>query len=130
MTNLPLSLFLSLLRFHPSSLPQVYKGPATSHQVPGLQPNCDHRFRVCAIRQCQTPPDLTGPYSATVTLTTQRSEVAGPGAGAGPGAAAGGPRGAGVRRSLTDEQCAALILLLFAVLSILIAFVIQYFVIQ
>ncbi|XP_064157758.1 fibronectin type-III domain-containing protein 3A isoform X2 [Anguilla rostrata] len=115
-----------------SDFKQVYKGPATSHQVPGLQPNCDHRFRVCAIRQCQTPPDLTGPYSATVTLSPQRVEAAGPGGGATAGA---GPRGGGAeagwaRRSLTDEQCAALILLLFAVISILIAFVIQYFVIQ
>ncbi|KAJ8256673.1 hypothetical protein COCON_G00188250 [Conger conger] len=115
-----------------SDFKQVYKGPATSYQVSGLQPSCDHRFRVCAIRQCQSPPDLTGPYSATVTLTTQRTEGAGPAGGAAAGA---GPRGGGAeagwaRPSLTDEQCAALILLLFAVLSILIAFVIQYFVIQ
>ncbi|KAJ8368605.1 hypothetical protein SKAU_G00086330 [Synaphobranchus kaupii] len=119
-----------------SDFKQVYKGPATSFHVPGLQPNCDHRFRACAIRQCQAPPDLTGPYSATVTLSPQRSEGAGSGGGATGGATGGaGPRGSGAeagwaQRSLTDEQCAALILLLFAVISILIAFVIQYFVIQ
>ncbi|KAJ8280661.1 hypothetical protein GJAV_G00057470 [Gymnothorax javanicus] len=115
-----------------SDFKQVYKGPATSHQMCSLQPNTDHRFRVCAIRQCQTPPDLTGPYSATVTLAPQRTEAASSGGGTAAGA---GPRGAAAqsgwaRRSLTDEQCAALILLLFAVISILIAFVIQYFVIQ
>ncbi|KAJ8391437.1 hypothetical protein AAFF_G00089110 [Aldrovandia affinis] len=64
-----------------SDFKQVYKGPATSFQVPGLQPSYEHRFRACAIRQCQTPPDLTGPYSATVTLSSQRSEGAGPGGG-------------------------------------------------
>ncbi|XP_036392400.1 fibronectin type-III domain-containing protein 3a-like isoform X2 [Megalops cyprinoides] len=111
-----------------SEFKQVYKGSATSFQVPGLQPSCEYRFRVCAIRQCQTPPDLTGPYSASVTLSSQRSEV---GAGVGGAAPRGGVAEAGrAKRSLTDEQCAALILVLFAIISILIAFVIQYFVIK
>ncbi|KAG9348410.1 hypothetical protein JZ751_002145 [Albula glossodonta] len=116
-----------------SDFKQVYKGPATSFQVPGLQPNCEHRFRACAIRQCQMPPALIGPYSATVTLSSQRSE--GVGSGGGSASSGAGPRGGGteagrVKRSLTDEQVSALILALFAVVSILIAFAIQYYVIK
>lgn len=107
----------------------MYKGCATSFSVPNMQPNSEYRFRVCAIRQCQDAPELSGPYSPTVTLFPQRSEVA-----AGGGLSGSGPRAgaesARPRRSLTDEQCAALLLMFFAVISILIAFVIQYFVIK
>ncbi|KAF3847448.1 hypothetical protein F7725_020476 [Dissostichus mawsoni] len=46
-----------------------------------LQPNSDYRFRVCAIRQCQEAPELSGPYSPTVTLSPQRSDVAVSGGG-------------------------------------------------
>uniref|UniRef100_A0AAQ4RRP0 Fibronectin type III domain containing 3A n=1 Tax=Gasterosteus aculeatus aculeatus TaxID=481459 RepID=A0AAQ4RRP0_GASAC len=112
-----------------SEFKQAYKGSATSFHVQNLQPNSDYRFRVCAIRQCQDAPELSGPYSPTVTLSPQRSDVA-----VGAGASASGSR-AGVesnrsRRSMTDEQCAFLLLMVFAVIAILIAFVIQYFVIK
>ncbi|XP_067102005.1 fibronectin type-III domain-containing protein 3A isoform X1 [Osmerus mordax] len=112
-----------------SEFKQMYKGCATSFSVPNLQPSSEYRFRVCAIRQCQEAPELSGPFSPTVTLFPQRSEVA-----AGSGLSGSGPRAgaesARPRRSLTDEQCAALLLMFFAVISILIAFVIQYFVIK
>ncbi|XP_028975228.2 fibronectin type-III domain-containing protein 3A isoform X2 [Esox lucius] len=112
-----------------SEYKQVYKGPASSCQVPGLQPNSEYRFRVCAVRQCQDAPELSGPYSPTVVLSPQRSELsAGSLSGAGPRAGADVARP--IRTPLSDEQWAALILMLFAVISILIAFVIQYFVIK
>ncbi|XP_048839383.1 fibronectin type-III domain-containing protein 3A-like [Brienomyrus brachyistius] len=107
---------------------QVYKGSAASFRLSGLQQNTEYRFRVCAIRQCQAPSELSGPYSSAAVLSLQRSETA-----AGSIASGAGPRGPDAERpraSLTDEQCAALILVLFAVISILIAFVIQYFVIK
>uniref|UniRef100_A0A8C9T6P1 Fibronectin type III domain containing 3A n=1 Tax=Scleropages formosus TaxID=113540 RepID=A0A8C9T6P1_SCLFO len=105
---------------------QIYKGSATSYQASSLQPSNEYRFRLGAIRQCATPPDLPGPYSTTVTLLPQRSEAA---AALG-GGAVGGTKAVRTSVSLTDEQCAALILVVFAVTSILIAFVIQYFVIK
>ena len=107
------------------SLVQVYKGSATSYQMPGLQPNSEYRFRVCAIRQCQDAPELSGPYSPTVTLSPQRSELS-----AGSVSSVGPRAGADPARPLTDEQWAALIIMLCAVISILIAFIIQYFVIK
>ncbi|KAI1903820.1 hypothetical protein AGOR_G00031140 [Albula goreensis] len=116
-----------------SEFKQIYRGSATSHQVSGLQPNSEYRFRVCAVRHCQTPPDLTGPYSATATLSSQRvSEATAAATATGGGALSGaGPKGAEpgwASRGLSDEMCATLIIILFAVLSILIAFVIHYFV--
>ncbi|KAM4628363.1 fibronectin type-III domain-containing protein 3A isoform 1-T8 [Polymixia lowei] len=109
-----------------SEFKQAYKGSATSYHVHNLQSSSDYRFRVCAIRQCQDAPELSGPYSPTVTLSPQRSELpAGGTSGSGSRTEASRPR-----RSLTDEQCAFLLLMVFAVIAILIAFVIQYFVIK
>uniref|UniRef100_A0A671UDA2 Fibronectin type-III domain-containing protein 3A n=1 Tax=Sparus aurata TaxID=8175 RepID=A0A671UDA2_SPAAU len=112
-----------------SEFKQAYKGSATSFHVQNLQPSSDYRFRVCAIRQCQDAPELSGPYSPTVTLSPQRNEVAVSGGATGSGSRAGTESNR-ARRSLTDEQCAFLLLMVFAVIAILIAFVIQYFVIK
>ncbi|XP_061828359.1 fibronectin type-III domain-containing protein 3A isoform X2 [Nerophis lumbriciformis] len=110
-----------------SEFKQAYKGSGTSFTVPHLHANSDYRFRVCALRQCQDAPELSGPYSPTVTLPVQRCEAApgGPAASSSPRTESGR-----ARRSLTDEQCAFLLLMVFAVIAILIAFVIQYFVIK
>uniref|UniRef100_UPI00398E758F fibronectin type-III domain-containing protein 3A isoform X3 n=1 Tax=Pristiophorus japonicus TaxID=55135 RepID=UPI00398E758F len=109
-----------------SEFKQIYKGPETTFQVSNLQLNCEYRFRVCAIRQCQDTQgfhDLIGPYSATVILYSQRNETP----------ASNSKETTEVTKTaqtLSDEQCAALILALFAIVSILIAFIVQYFVIK
>ncbi|KAK2846702.1 hypothetical protein Q5P01_009701 [Channa striata] len=112
-----------------SDFKQAYKGSATSFHVQNLQPSSDYRFRVCAIRQCQDAPELSGPYSPTVTLSPQRNDMAVAGSATGLGSKANSESNR-ARRSLTDEQCAFLLLMVFAVIAILIAFVIQYFVIK
>uniref|UniRef100_A0A6I8P8E2 Fibronectin type-III domain-containing protein 3A n=1 Tax=Ornithorhynchus anatinus TaxID=9258 RepID=A0A6I8P8E2_ORNAN len=109
-----------------SEFKQIYKGPDLSFRYSGLQQNCEYRFRVCAIRQCQDPvghQDLVGPYSGTVIFISQRTE---------PPTSTNKDTVETTRtqRSLSDEQCAAVILVLFATFSILIAFIIQYFVIK
>lgn len=109
--------------------PQIYKGSASSFHAQNLQPSSDYRFRVCAIRQCQDATELSGPYSPTVALPPQRSDAAAAGSSAGSGLRTGA-ESARTRQSLTDEQCAFLLLMVFAVIAILIAFVIQYFVIK
>nr|XP_020759690.1 fibronectin type-III domain-containing protein 3A isoform X1 [Odocoileus virginianus texanus]XP_020759691.1 fibronectin type-III domain-containing protein 3A isoform X1 [Odocoileus virginianus texanus]XP_020759692.1 fibronectin type-III domain-containing protein 3A isoform X1 [Odocoileus virginianus texanus]XP_020759693.1 fibronectin type-III domain-containing protein 3A isoform X1 [Odocoileus virginianus texanus]XP_020759694.1 fibronectin type-III domain-containing protein 3A isoform X1 [Od len=109
-----------------SEFKQIYRGPDSSFRYSSLQLNCEYRFRVCAIRQCQDPAghqDLVGPYSTTVLFISQRTE---PPASAGRDTVGGSRPG----RALSDEQCAAVILVLFAFFSILIAFIIQYFVIK
>ncbi|KAF4025599.1 hypothetical protein G4228_017782 [Cervus hanglu yarkandensis] len=109
-----------------SEFKQIYRGPDSSFRYSSLQLNCEYRFRVCAIRQCQDPAghqDLVGPYSTTVLFISQRTE---PPASASRDTVEGSRPG----RALSDEQCAAVILVLFAFFSILIAFIIQYFVIK
>lgn len=122
------------LKFHYSSVTsavihfffQIYKGPETTFQISNLQLNCEYRFRVCAIRQCQGTQgfhDLVGPYSATVTLYSQRNETP-------TSNSKDTTEATKTAQTLSDEQCAALILALFAVVSVLIAFIVQYFVIK
>uniref|UniRef100_A0A8I3X6A5 Fibronectin type III domain containing 3A n=1 Tax=Callithrix jacchus TaxID=9483 RepID=A0A8I3X6A5_CALJA len=109
-----------------SEFKQIYKGPDPYFRYSSLQLNCEYRFRVCAIRQCQDSlghQDLVGPYSTTVLFISQRTE---------PPASTNRDtvESTRTRRALSDEQCAAVILVLFAFFSILIAFIIQYFVIK
>ncbi|CAH2224926.1 fibronectin type-III domain-containing 3A isoform X1 [Pelobates cultripes] len=109
-----------------SDFKQIYKGPNTSLRYSALQLNCEYRFRVCAIRQCQDaagPQDLIGPYSATVLFIMHRSEQQ-------VTTSKDTVEASRTSRTLSDEQCAAVILVLFATFSILIAFIIQYFVIK
>ncbi|NWQ62758.1 FND3A protein, partial [Neopipo cinnamomea] len=106
---------------------QVYKGPETSFRLPGVQSNCEYRVRVCAGRQSQDPagpPELLGPYSPSTVFSAQRQEQGPPCPGAGPEQAQSGKR-------LREERLIALVLLCgFAVVAILFAVVIQYFVIK
>ncbi|XP_053564335.1 fibronectin type-III domain-containing protein 3A [Bombina bombina] len=122
----PVIYTLQVMAGKDSEFKQIYKGPSTSHRYSALQLNCEYRFRVCAIRQCQDaagPQDLIGPYSATVLFISHRSE---------PQTSTNKDTVEATRttRTLSDEQCAAVILVLFAIFSILIAFIIQYFVIK
>ncbi|KAM4700948.1 fibronectin type-III domain-containing protein 3A isoform 1-T1 [Discoglossus pictus] len=122
----PIIYILQVMAGKDSDFKQAYKGPGTSFRYSALQLNCEYRFRVCAIRQCQDtagPQELTGPYSATVFFISHRSE---------PQTSTNKDTVEATRttRTLSDEQCAAVILVLFATFSILIAFIIQYFVIK
>ncbi|KAJ7426959.1 fibronectin type III domain containing 3A [Willisornis vidua] len=109
-----------------SEFKQIYKGPDWSFRHTGLQLNCEYRFRACAIRQCQEPTghqDLVGPYSTPVLFISQRTE---------PPASTNKDTVQTTRTqwSQSDQVCAAVILALFAIFSILIAVIIQYFVIK
>uniref|UniRef100_A0A8C5TVB1 Fibronectin type-III domain-containing protein 3A n=1 Tax=Malurus cyaneus samueli TaxID=2593467 RepID=A0A8C5TVB1_9PASS len=109
-----------------SEFKQIYKGPDWSFRYTGLQLNCEYRFRVCAIRQCQEAmghQDLVGPYSTPVLFISQRTE---------PPASTNKDTVQTTRTqwSQSDQVCAAVILALFAIFSILIAVIIQYFVIK
>uniref|UniRef100_A0A8C3TKN4 Fibronectin type-III domain-containing protein 3A n=1 Tax=Chelydra serpentina TaxID=8475 RepID=A0A8C3TKN4_CHESE len=122
----PIIYSLQVMAGKDSEFKQIYKGPDWSFRYSGLQLNCEYRFRVCAIRQCQETvghQDLIGPYSTTVLFISQRTE---------PPASTNKDTVeiSRTQQTLSDEQCAAVILLLFAIFSILIAFIIQYFVIK
>ncbi|XP_077340400.1 fibronectin type-III domain-containing protein 3A isoform X1 [Lithobates pipiens] len=122
----PVIYILQMMAGKDSDFKQAYKGPNTSYRYSALHLNCEYRFRVCAIRQCQDaagPQDLSGPYSATVLFISHKNESQS-------NTSKDITEPTRTTRTLSDEQCAAVILVLFATFSILIAFIIQYFVIK
>ncbi|XP_054244463.1 fibronectin type-III domain-containing protein 3a-like isoform X1 [Indicator indicator] len=106
---------------------QVYKGPETSFRLPSLQTNCEYRVRVCAGRQAQDSAgaqELYGPYSPSTVFSSQKQEPV-------PGCADSTPEPGEGKQSLREERLIAVVLLCgFAVVAILFAVVIQYFVIK
>ncbi|XP_035278522.1 fibronectin type III domain containing 3Ba isoform X1 [Anguilla anguilla] len=118
----PVCYILQILVGRESEYKQVFKGEETTFQISGLQNNMDYRFRVCACRRCaDTAQELCGPLSPSSLFTLRRTELALPGE---PGAA---NADAALGMMASDEQFAALIVLGFATLSILMAFILQYF---
>lgn len=106
---------------------QVYKGPEPWFRLPATQTNCEYRARVCASRQCHDLPgcpELCGPYSPSTVFCCQRRE---PGPAAAPASVELGQSG----KRLHEERVIAIALLCgFALVAILFAVVIQYFVIK
>uniref|UniRef100_A0A8C9F576 Fibronectin type-III domain-containing protein n=1 Tax=Pavo cristatus TaxID=9049 RepID=A0A8C9F576_PAVCR len=106
---------------------QVYKGPETSFRLTGLQTNCEYRIRVCAGRQSQDAAgsqELYGPYSPSAVFSSQKQELE-------PQCAAVPTELADSKKTLHEERFIAIVLLCgFAVVAILFAVVIQYFVIK
>ncbi|XP_061099120.1 fibronectin type III domain containing 3Ba isoform X2 [Conger conger] len=118
----PVCYILQMLVGRESEYKQVFKGEETTFQILGLQNNMDYRVRVCACRRCaDTAQELCGPLSPSSLFTLRRTELAVPGE---PGTAS-----TDLARGIisSDEQFAALIVLGFATLSILMAFILQYF---
>ncbi|XP_028570532.2 fibronectin type-III domain-containing protein 3A [Podarcis muralis] len=104
---------------------QVYKGPETSFRVTNIQNNCEYRFRVCAGRQHNDgtgSQELFGPYSPYAVFSSQKQASAAPNTDAGPDLTKR-------KKALSDEQFAFLLLVIFAIVAISFAVLIQYFVI-
>uniref|UniRef100_A0A8C7ZI77 Fibronectin type III domain containing 3Ba n=1 Tax=Oryzias sinensis TaxID=183150 RepID=A0A8C7ZI77_9TELE len=118
----PISYVLQVLVGRESEYRQVFKGEKAAFQISGLQGNTDYRFRVGACRRCQdTCQELSGPLSPSSLFTLRRQEAS----VAGEQCTAENGNGAGLISS--DERFAALIVCVFAGLSILIACLLQYF---
>lgn len=112
----------SLAHLQPFLFLKVYKGEDATFQISGLQNNTDYRFRVCACRRCvDTSQELSGAFSPSVAFVLQRREVM----LTGDMGSMDDPKMKGMMP--TDEQFAALVVLGFATLSILFAFILQYF---
>ncbi|XP_031232333.1 fibronectin type III domain-containing protein 3B isoform X1 [Mastomys coucha] len=118
----PVNYVLQVLVGRESEYKQVYKGEDATFQISGLQSNTDYRFRVCACRRCvDTSQELSGAFSPSAAFVLQQREVMLTGD-------LGGMDEARMKGMMpTDEQFAALIVLGFATLSILFAFILQYF---
>ncbi|XP_045153385.1 fibronectin type III domain-containing protein 3B isoform X4 [Echinops telfairi] len=118
----PVHYILQVLVGREAEYKQVYKGEDATFHISGLQSNVDYRFRVCACRRClDTSQELSGAFSPSAAFVLQRSEVM----LTGDMGSLDDPK----MKSMmpTDEQFAALIVAGFATLSILFAFILQYF---
>ncbi|XP_044147910.1 fibronectin type III domain-containing protein 3B isoform X1 [Bufo gargarizans] len=118
----PLGYILQVQVGRESEYKQVYKGEDTSFHISGVQTNMDYRFRVCVCRRCiETSQELCGAYSPSASFVMRRNDLMLP------------EDLSRLERSKlkgmvpTDEQFAILIVLGFATLSILFAFILQYF---
>ncbi|KAL1022016.1 hypothetical protein UPYG_G00021100 [Umbra pygmaea] len=116
---------LQVLVGRESEYKQVFKGEEGAFQITGLQGNTDYRFRVCACRHCQdTNQELCGPLSPSSLFTLRRQEQQ----SLGETSAVEKGKGAGLISS--DERFAAVIVCVFACVSILMACLLQYFVMK
>ncbi|NXU49605.1 FND3B protein, partial [Turnix velox] len=118
----PVGYVLQVLVGRESEYKQVYKGEETTFHISGLQVNTDYRFRVCVCRRClDTSQELSGPFSPSVAFMLQRNELMLAGE-------MGSLEDQKVKSMIaTDEQFAALIIFGFASLSIIFAYILQYF---
>lgn len=100
---------------------QIYRGPNTHFSLDGLEPSTEYQVRVCAVREsCDgSAMDILGPFSPGTHFTTCAPEP---------------PRKTTVQeldhrssepRQWTDQQWAAVIVICFVVLAILLAFVVN-----
>ncbi|XP_075794071.1 fibronectin type III domain-containing protein 3B isoform X1 [Pelodiscus sinensis] len=118
----PVSYVLQVLVGRESEYKQVYKGDETTFQIPGLQTNTDYRFRVCVCRRClDTSQELSGPFSPSVAFMLQQREIMRTGE-------LGSIDDPKIKTMmLSDGGVATLIVIGFATLSILFAYILHYF---
>ncbi|XP_068137137.1 fibronectin type III domain-containing protein 3B isoform X1 [Hyperolius riggenbachi] len=118
----PIAYILQVQVGRESEYKQVYKGEDTSFQISGLQTNMDYRFRVCVCRRCvDTTQELCGPYSPSASFIMRRNDLMLP-------EDISHLDHAKFKSMMpTDEQFAILFVLGFATLSVLFAFILQYF---
>ncbi|XP_039078298.1 fibronectin type III domain containing protein 3C1-like [Hyaena hyaena] len=112
----------------------IYKGPNTSFSFSKFVTNSHYRFKVCAGRQYQTSAglqELWGPYSPSTLFSTHKQHL-GPGKG-------GGRKGRNSpseekkekpRIEMSDDTFILILVIGFALVAILCAVVIQYFLIN
>ncbi|KAM3931373.1 fibronectin type III domain-containing protein 3B isoform 1-T2 [Leptodactylus fuscus] len=118
----PIGYILQVQVGRESEYKQVYKGEDTSFHISGVQTNMDYRFRVCVCRRCiDTSQELCGSYSPSTSFIMRRNDLMLP-------EDLSQLDSSKLKGMVpTDEQFAILIVLGFATLSILFAFILQYF---
>ncbi|XP_046676648.1 fibronectin type-III domain-containing protein 3A isoform X2 [Homalodisca vitripennis] len=116
----PVLYCLQLSRLRDQIYKQVYRGGDTKTQLHDLEPGADYCVRVCAVRQTGVG-ELAGAFSPTATFatpaphstpthTTKSHQVQ-----------------ATTHKPLTDTQWALILLVAFAILAFLFAFIVQLF---
>ncbi|XP_041356067.1 fibronectin type-III domain-containing protein 3A-like [Gigantopelta aegis] len=107
---------------HDHEYKQLYRGPSVQFKLETLQPKTDYHVRVCAIRQCedQNMGDIVGAFSPGVTFTTLSPEPVRLNSSKSVESKLLEPK------QLTDQQWAAIIVVVFVIVAILIAFLTQH----
>ncbi|XP_059174236.1 fibronectin type-III domain-containing protein 3A-like isoform X2 [Physella acuta] len=100
---------------------QIYKGPNTQYQLEGLAPNTEYQARVAAVRLSSDTGDIVGAFSPAVVFSPLAPEPLRSNTHTSTARESGHEE----RAPLSDSQWAALILLLFVVLAVITAFLLQ-----
>ncbi|XP_032447954.1 fibronectin type III domain containing protein 3C1-like [Lynx canadensis] len=112
----------------------IYKGPNTSFSFSKFVTNSHYRFKVCAGRQYHTSDgiqELWGPYSPSTLFSTHKQHP-GPGKGS-EGKGGNSPseeKEEKPRMEMSDDTFILILVIGFALVAILCAVVIQYFLIN
>uniref|UniRef100_A0A8C9SZV6 Fibronectin type III domain containing 3B n=1 Tax=Scleropages formosus TaxID=113540 RepID=A0A8C9SZV6_SCLFO len=120
----PISFILQVLVGRESEYKQVFKGEETAFLMEGLVRNAEHRFRVAACRRCSdTDQELCGPFSPPCLFS---APLLNPTADA----LLRGKGDQSYSGICTDEQFAALIVVVLTAISIVTAFVLHFLVME
>uniref|UniRef100_A0AAY4EYI2 Fibronectin type-III domain-containing protein n=1 Tax=Denticeps clupeoides TaxID=299321 RepID=A0AAY4EYI2_9TELE len=118
---------LHVLGGRDSEYKQVFKGEDTTFQLSGLQWNTDYRFRVCVCRRsADASQELCGSFSPASHFTPCRSDLA----LAVETSSASAPAAKAFGIASTDGQFATMMVVGLAFLSFLMAFILQFFLVE
>ncbi|XP_054283686.1 fibronectin type-III domain-containing protein 3a isoform X2 [Macrosteles quadrilineatus] len=117
----PILYCLQLSRLRDQVYKQVYRGVETKASLGELEAGADYCVRVCAVRQVETG-DLPGAYSPSTTFSTPALQTT-------PTHTAKAHHAQSPSsKPLSDTQWALILLVVFAVVSFLVAFIMQHFI--
>ncbi|ESO87946.1 hypothetical protein LOTGIDRAFT_126794 [Lottia gigantea] len=99
---------------------EVYKGPNTFYTLDNLEPKTEYNVRVCAIRQgLLEDEDIVGPFSPGFTFCTQSPETIKP------VSTRSTETKIIVKKPLSDQQKAMVIVVFFVIMGVLVAFILE-----
>ena len=106
---------------------QVYRGPSTHYSLAGLEAGAEYQVRVCAVRESGdgSAADIHGPFSPGTHFSTPAPAPLQRPAPSSRPLEAGRSLGLAEPKTWSDQQWAAVLLLCFGVLAVLVAIVTQ-----
>ncbi|XP_016062754.1 PREDICTED: fibronectin type III domain containing protein 3C1-like [Miniopterus natalensis] len=112
----------------------IYKGPDTSFSFSNFLTNSHYRFKVCAGRQYQNSAGLQqlwGPYSPSALFSTHKQQLGTGKGGEGKGASCPSEdKDEKPRIEMSNDMCILLLMIRFALVTILCAVAVQHFLIN
>ncbi|CAH6780044.1 LOC101827110 [Phodopus roborovskii] len=112
---------------------QIYKGPNTTFSFSNYLANSRYRFKVCAGRQYENSDgvqELWGPYSPSTLFSTYKHQSGHGKGGGGKGKGNHNDRDEKYKTEMSDDTFVLILLIGFALIAILCAVAIQYFLIN